>query len=549
MSVDPSHPMSAIWTTLEGHVVNGVLPLHRCIASSDHSGVFVTESAMHAPSAFALKLVRIDPPFADAQLSRWAAAADLSHPNLIRIFEVGQCHVGELHCLYVLMEYADENLAQLLEQRALAEHEAREMLERTLSVLAYLHERKLVQGQLKPSNILAVGDQVKLASDTVRAVGESAGGVNAESAYDAPESRDGMCSTAGDIWALGVTVCEALARRLPSFPHAGTGDVELPADLHPSFREIVARCLSTNPHDRPEVAEIQAWLRGEHTVGAAAASMQPAATPLPPSAMSSATDQPASPEHSVTQTAVAATMKEPQSASVATAKSKSDTTSTFRLVIRAEIIPEEAPSPPVRQHVNRRTLALVLGSVAVLTLSWIGISVLRTDSTSTPTASEGVRAVEPQLPAPAPAPSEAARVVSAEPPPTPAPSTAEANSTETTSVEPRSAETESVESHVRDEPDEPPSSVNEVIPDVPRSALQTIRGTVRVSVRLTVDKDGAVIAATADDPGPSRYFERLAMEASKKWTFAPADTQAQRMVLVRFNFTREGTTARASPVQ
>jgi TonB family protein len=77
---------------------------------------------------------------------------------------------------------------------------------------------------------------------------------------------------------------------------------------------------------------------------------------------------------------------------------------------------------------------------------------------------------------------------------------------------------------MRDDSDESPSPVNEVIPDVPQSALQTIRGTVRVSVRLTVDKDGTVLAAAADDPGPSRYFERLAIEASKKWTFAPADT-------------------------
>jgi hypothetical protein len=56
------------------------------------------------------------------------------------------------------------------------------------------------------------------------------------------------------------------------------------------------------------------------------------------------------------------------------------------------------------------------------------------------------------------------------------------------------------------------------------------------------------LATTPDDPGPSRYFERLAVEASKKWTFAPVDTEAQRMALVRFNFTRDGTTARARPL-
>jgi TonB family protein len=70
-----------------------------------------------------------------------------------------------------------------------------------------------------------------------------------------------------------------------------------------------------------------------------------------------------------------------------------------------------------------------------------------------------------------------------------------------------------------------------------------------VSVRVTIDKQGTVVAATPEDPGPSRYFERLAVEASKKWTFAPAATEAQRRVLVRFSFTRAGATAGTEPPQ
>lgn len=67
---------------------------------------------------------------------------------------------------------------------------------------------------------------------------------------------------------------------------------------------------------------------------------------------------------------------------------------------------------------------------------------------------------------------------------------------------------------------------------------------------MIVDAEGTVLAATADEPGPSRYFERLAIEASKKWTFTPADSETQqRIMLVRFNFTRAGTTARAKSLQ
>jgi TonB family protein len=116
-------------------------------------------------------------------------------------------------------------------------------------------------------------------------------------------------------------------------------------------------------------------------------------------------------------------------------------------------------------------------------------------------------------------------------------------------AETRLAEAKSVESEVRKQPGASPSPISKVIPDVTRSAQKTIRGTVTVSVRVIVDKAGTVLVATADDPGPSRYFERLAIQASKKWTFAPTDSEEQRIMLVRFNFTRARTTARANSLQ
>ena len=64
-------------------------------------------------------------------------------------------------------------------------------------------------------------------------------------------------------------------------------------------------------------------------------------------------------------------------------------------------------------------------------------------------------------------------------------------------------------------------------------------------MRVILDKEGHVTAALVDQAGPSRYFERLALEAAKKWTFSPADTDDRRVILVRFVFSRNGTTAHA----
>jgi TonB family protein len=513
--------MNAVWKDLEGHAVNG-LPLLRCVASSEHSGVFRTESAKHASSALTVKLVRIDPTSADAQLSRWLAATHFAHAHLIRMFEAGRCQVGELHCLYVLMEHADQNLAQLLNERALAQHEAREMLAPTLDALAYVHERRFVLGQLKPSNILAVGDQVKLASDTVRAAGESAGGASPASAYDPPEARDGMCSAAGDIWALGMTLCEGLTRRQPSGLHEEVGQVELPSDLHPPFREIVARCLSRSPRDRPKVAELQAWLRNEEPATGAE-------SPLPPAAVMETTESPP--------------------ASVAAAEPTPDAPSTIRLVIRAQILPDKPDPVAARQDSSKRALALAVGAVALLALVWAGVSVLRTDPASTPAVSEEARDVEPQSSPAAPAPPKPVPVISDKPAPKPAPPTTEKKSPKAKTVEARSTTAKPVEPNAQRAPDASPTPINEVVPNVPRSASQTIRGTIRVSVQVIVGKDGTVLEATAEEPGPSRYFERLSLAAAKKWTFEPADTDAQRTALLRFYFTRERTTARAEPRQ
>lgn len=199
---------------------------------------------------------------------------------------------------------------------------------------------------------------------------------------------------------------------------------------------------------------------------------------------------------------------ESQATSVATAESQSGTPSTTRLVIRVKIGPAGPPPPPPWWRRRTSALLLIAGAVAIL-LSWVGISMFSTNPTSTS----------------APAPSEPAPVIRDEPPPQLA--------------------TETVEPEVRAQPDAPPSPINEVIPDVSLSARETIRGTIRVSVRVTIDKQGTVLATTTVERGPSRYFERLATEAAKKWTFTPAALEARRIMLVSFSFTRAGTTARA----
>src|SRR5207302_2572311 len=164
--------MAEVWAKWESQVINGVFPLRRFLSGADRSAVFLTEyKAQDLPNA-ALKLVPAIPTVTEALLSHWTLAATLSHPHLIRVLETGRCQLGGLQFVFVVMEYAEQTLSQILLHRALTPEEVREMLLPTLDALDFLHRKNLVHGRLKPSNILVVDDHLKLASDTIRPAGE-----------------------------------------------------------------------------------------------------------------------------------------------------------------------------------------------------------------------------------------------------------------------------------------------------------------------------------------------------------------------------------------
>src|SRR5690349_15609396 len=97
----------------EGQVVKGTYPLRQHIGGSDHSAVFLTEILSENPQKVAIKLIAADDTDADIQLGRLRFSVKLSHPHLLQIFEVGSCRIEDHQLLFVVMEYADENLAQI----------------------------------------------------------------------------------------------------------------------------------------------------------------------------------------------------------------------------------------------------------------------------------------------------------------------------------------------------------------------------------------------------------------------------------------------------
>ncbi|HEY2463623.1 MAG TPA: protein kinase [Steroidobacteraceae bacterium] len=429
-----------IWTKWESQVVNGIFPLRRFLGRSNHSVVFLTECRAHNLVNAAIKIIPADPAGAESQLSRWQRAATLSHPHLIRLVESGRCKLGGHPFLFVVTEYAEQNLAQILPHRALTPSEVREMLAPSLDALAFLHGQNLVQGQLKAPNFLVVNDQLKLASDTIQAASDAAG-----------------TDLAGDVRALGATIVEALTQTRPGL-EASASALSLPSTLSMEFADALRRSLSPEPGNRPTVSELRKLIDP-----ASGAPPPPVSPPAPPQA--AATPAPATAPTPAPAPAVAPPGE-----------------------------PISTRSPYERWLVPAAALGLVLLAV------WAGSRILRSHAgprpIAVPTASQ------------------------------PAPSPTAAQSAETT------------------QPQSTPV-VHEELPAVSHGARDSIRGQIKVAVRVTVDRAGNVVAENLEVHGSSKYFARLAGDAAKKWKFAPADNPSPREWLLQFEFSRSGVTAQA----
>jgi TonB family protein len=86
---------------------------------------------------------------------------------------------------------------------------------------------------------------------------------------------------------------------------------------------------------------------------------------------------------------------------------------------------------------------------------------------------------------------------------------------------------------------------HKVMPEVLQSARNSIRGTVKVRVKVNVDRSGNVEDAELESRGPSKYFARVALEAAQLWKFKPPMIGGRGVLsswTLQFEFTRGETT-------
>jgi serine/threonine-protein kinase len=203
-------------------------------------------------------------------------AARLSHPNVVRVFDVGEDGGRP----FIAMEYVDgETLAELLARRGrLPAAEVARLGVQACAALAAAHAAGLVHRDVKPQNLILGKDGVLRLGDFGIAVGREgpqltlAGTVLGTAGYLAPEQARGeQVTAAADIYAVGAVLYELLTgepvRDAGSLSELGAHVGFRPPDVARRLRsapaELVAAvtaCLSLRPEDRPPSAAALARL-------------------------------------------------------------------------------------------------------------------------------------------------------------------------------------------------------------------------------------------------------------------------------------------------
>ena len=112
---------------------------------------------------------------AEAQQEAWQRSRHLRHAHLQYVYDSGYTEIAGTRYVYGVFERPDDVVAGALEQGPLSEEESRGVVEAALSALRYLHSQGMVHGSLDPNRVIAVGDAVKLATDSLREADGSEG--------------------------------------------------------------------------------------------------------------------------------------------------------------------------------------------------------------------------------------------------------------------------------------------------------------------------------------------------------------------------------------
>ena len=351
------------WNEMEGKTVDGRFRLGSLLRTAGRSAWFDTRDEQQRPRVIVVTESLND----EAHLlGNLKAASRLHHPNVVAIETAGQGRIDDKPVVYAVLEPTEENLGEVLRERALTPEETTQITESLVSGLSAIHAAGLFHGHVSAASVLASGDTVKLRSDCLQTVAADA---RAES----------FSQDTGD---LGATIFESLTQRKLTSPQDAAID-KLPAP----FRAIVKNAVS-GTWGLPEIA----------------AALKPGAA-MPPAPVPAAK---AEPTPQPTTAPVKPAPEKPATPPPAPAKA-------IPVIPAVAVTAKPAPAaPPVsskRSPVSPVRLLAIVALVAALGLIWY---FYRTTSRASDSATSTAPAADTSAPGPSTAPAT---------PPAPTPST------------------------------------------------------------------------------------------------------------------------------
>jgi serine/threonine-protein kinase len=193
-----------------------------------------------------------DPLFVERFRREAQAAANLSHPNIVPVFDWGED--GETY--FIVMELVDGiSLAEMLRNSVtLTPARSAQIVAQVAAALGYAHRSGVVHRDVKPGNILITREgQVKVTDFGIAQAVSSedhlaeAGSVMGTATYFSPEQAEGIAVDGrSDVYSLGVVLYEMLVGRPP---FVGETPVEVSSQHVHNVVPPMSQFSSSVPHD------------------------------------------------------------------------------------------------------------------------------------------------------------------------------------------------------------------------------------------------------------------------------------------------------------
>ncbi len=284
----------------EGSTIDGRYRLLRRIGSGGMADVWLAEDP-HLQRRVALKILHRrfaqDREFVERFRREAEAAAGLSHPNIVAVFDRGDIE----GTYYIAMQLLEGRSLKELIDAGLTPEQSVGLIRQVLEAAGFAHRNGVVHRDLKPQNVIVDDEGKATVTDFgIARAGASeitqAGSVMGTPHYLSPEQAQGQAVTAvSDLYSIGVILYEALAGRVPfeadsaiaiamkQVSHTPQRPSSINPAVSPALDAVVMRALEKDPGRRFQsadafIAALDAALRNPGAEGGGTAAF----APLPP---------------------------------------------------------------------------------------------------------------------------------------------------------------------------------------------------------------------------------------------------------------------------